>query len=105
MAYGGDAGQIGQQTQDLKSEVIGLGCALVLLVAMFGSVIAPLALFASSAIFGPRSRGCPWCDAAAKGVTVVPDTTYGGRDEYDRGPQQRRERDSERRERRHESSR
>jgi RND superfamily putative drug exporter len=38
--YGAGAGQIGQQTQDLTSEVIGLSCALVLLVIMFGSLIA-----------------------------------------------------------------
>jgi RND superfamily putative drug exporter len=39
VAYGGGAGQIGQKTNDLESEVIGLACALVLLVLMFGSVI------------------------------------------------------------------
>ncbi len=38
--YGAGAGQIGQQTQDLTSEVIGLSCALVLLLIMFGSLIA-----------------------------------------------------------------
>ena len=37
--YGGGAGQIGQQTSDTVSEVIGLGFALLLLVFMFGSVI------------------------------------------------------------------
>ena len=37
--YGGGAGQIGQQTGDTESEVIGLACALVLLVFMFGSFI------------------------------------------------------------------
>src|SRR5262249_27257789 len=36
VAYGAGAGQIGQQAQDAKSELIGLGCALVLLVIMFG---------------------------------------------------------------------
>src|ERR1022692_3232024 len=36
---GGGAGQIGQQTSDTVSEVIGLGFALLLLVFMFGSVI------------------------------------------------------------------
>jgi putative drug exporter of the RND superfamily len=40
VAYGAGAGQIGQQTKDLTSEVIGLGCALVLLLIMFGSLIA-----------------------------------------------------------------
>jgi RND superfamily putative drug exporter len=37
--YGGGAGQIGQQTSDTVSEVIGLGFALLLLIFMFGSVI------------------------------------------------------------------
>ena len=40
VAYGAGAGQIGQQTKDLTSEVIGLACALVLLLIMFGSLIA-----------------------------------------------------------------
>jgi putative drug exporter of the RND superfamily len=48
--YGGGAGQIGQVTRDLKSEVIGLSCALVLLLFMFGSVIAA-AIPLVSAIF------------------------------------------------------
>ncbi len=48
--YGGGAGQIGQSTHDLKSEVIGLVCALVLLLFMFGSVIAA-AIPLISAIF------------------------------------------------------
>ena len=38
--YGAGAGEIGQQTKDLTSEVIGLSCALVLLLIMFGSLIA-----------------------------------------------------------------
>jgi putative drug exporter of the RND superfamily len=54
VAYGGGAGQIGQQTNDLKSEIIGLGCALVLLVAMFGSLIAA-AIPLVSAIFSVLS--------------------------------------------------
>jgi putative drug exporter of the RND superfamily len=37
--YGGGAGQIGQTTSDKTSEAIGLGCALILLVFMFGSLI------------------------------------------------------------------
>ena len=37
--YGGGAGQIGQQSGDTLSEVIGLACALVLLLFMFGSFI------------------------------------------------------------------
>ncbi len=48
--YGGGAGQIGQVTHDLKSEVIGLSCALVLLLFMFGSLIAA-AIPLVSAIF------------------------------------------------------
>jgi RND superfamily putative drug exporter len=40
VAYGAGAGEIGQQTKDLTSEVIGLACALVLLLIMFGSLIA-----------------------------------------------------------------
>jgi len=40
VAYGAGAGEIGQQTQDLTSEVIGLSCALVLLLIMFGSLVA-----------------------------------------------------------------
>jgi RND superfamily putative drug exporter len=40
VAYGAGAGQIGQQTNDLTSEAIGLACALVLLLIMFGSLIA-----------------------------------------------------------------
>ncbi len=38
--YGAGAGQIGQQTHDLTSEVIGLSCALLLLLFMFGSIAA-----------------------------------------------------------------
>jgi putative drug exporter of the RND superfamily len=37
--YGGGAGEIGQQTGDKTSEAIGLACALVLLLFMFGSLI------------------------------------------------------------------
>jgi putative drug exporter of the RND superfamily len=37
--YGGGAGEIGQQTGDTASEAIGLACALVLLLFMFGSFI------------------------------------------------------------------
>jgi putative drug exporter of the RND superfamily len=39
VAYGAGAGQIGQTTSDRTSEAIGLGCALLLLVFMFGSLI------------------------------------------------------------------
>src|SRR6185369_13131031 len=38
--YGGGAGQIAQQADDTTSEVIGLICALLLLVFMFGSIVA-----------------------------------------------------------------
>ncbi len=38
--YGAGAGLIGQHTQDLTSEAIGLSVALVLLLIMFGSLIA-----------------------------------------------------------------
>jgi len=48
--YGEGAGQIGQVTKDLKSEVIGLACALILLLFMFGSLIAA-AIPLLSAIF------------------------------------------------------
>jgi len=48
--YGAGAGQIGQKTADLKSEIIGLSCALVLLLLMFGSVLAA-AIPLVSAIF------------------------------------------------------
>jgi putative drug exporter of the RND superfamily len=40
--YGGGAGQIGQHTNDSKSELIGLGCALILLLFMFGSLVAAI---------------------------------------------------------------
>jgi putative drug exporter of the RND superfamily len=39
VAYGAGAGQIGQTTSDRTSEAIGLGCALLLLLFMFGSLI------------------------------------------------------------------
>ncbi|GAA4214494.1 MMPL family transporter [Actinocatenispora rupis] len=38
--YGGGAGQVGQQTNDLRSELIGLTCALLLLLLMFGALFA-----------------------------------------------------------------
>ncbi|MGX7678840.1 MMPL family transporter [Jatrophihabitans sp. DSM 45814] len=38
--YGAGAGQIGQKTDDKSSEIIGLSCALVLLLFMFGSIVA-----------------------------------------------------------------
>ena len=42
MDYGGGAGQIGQQTSDTTSELIGLACALLLLLFMFGSFITAM---------------------------------------------------------------
>jgi putative drug exporter of the RND superfamily len=39
VAYGGGAGEIGQQTGDTVSEAIGLACALLLLLFMFGSLM------------------------------------------------------------------
>ena len=38
--YGGGAGQIGQAPEDRDSEIIGLACALLLLLIMFASVVA-----------------------------------------------------------------
>jgi putative drug exporter of the RND superfamily len=38
--YGGGAGQIGQAPEDRASEIIGLTCALLLLLLMFASVVA-----------------------------------------------------------------
>src|SRR3954451_2459305 len=38
--YGGGAGQIGQAADDRVSEIIGLTCALALLLLMFGSLVA-----------------------------------------------------------------
>ena len=40
--YGGGAGQIGQAPDDTVSELIGLSSALVLLLIMFGSIVAAL---------------------------------------------------------------
>ncbi|MFF0342168.1 MMPL family transporter [Kribbella sp. NPDC004875] len=48
--YGGGAGQIGKQANDLPSEAIGLGLALVLLFLMFRSIVAS-ALPLVSAVF------------------------------------------------------
>jgi putative drug exporter of the RND superfamily len=52
--YGAGAGQIGNASHDLTSEVIGLGCALLLLLFMFGSLIAA-AIPLVSAIFSVLS--------------------------------------------------
>ncbi|HEY7325835.1 MAG TPA: MMPL family transporter [Streptosporangiaceae bacterium] len=48
--YGAGAGQIGQKTNDSTSELIGLACALILLLFMFGSLVAA-AIPLVSAIF------------------------------------------------------
>ncbi len=42
VAYGGGAGEIGQTASDLRSEILGIACALVLLVIMFGSLVAAM---------------------------------------------------------------
>ncbi len=52
--YGGGAGQIGQQTDDKSSEIIGLTCALLLLLFMFGSLVAAV-LPLVSAVFAVLS--------------------------------------------------
>jgi putative drug exporter of the RND superfamily len=52
--YGAGAGEIGQKTSDVKSEVIGLACALVLLLIMFWSLMAA-AIPLVSAIFSVLS--------------------------------------------------
>jgi putative drug exporter of the RND superfamily len=52
--YGAGAGQIGNASHDLTSEVIGLTCALLLLLFMFGSLIAA-AIPLVSAIFSVLS--------------------------------------------------
>jgi putative drug exporter of the RND superfamily len=59
--YGAGAGQIGQQNHDLTSEVIGLSCALVLLLFMFGSLVAaaiPLLSAIFSVLAGLSLLGC-----------------------------------------------
>jgi len=48
--YGAGAGEIGQKTNDSTSELIGLACALILLLFMFGSLVAA-AIPLLSAIF------------------------------------------------------
>ena len=52
--YGAGAGQIGQVTDDRKSEIIGLSCALLLLLFMFASLVAA-ALPLLSALFSVLS--------------------------------------------------
>jgi putative drug exporter of the RND superfamily len=52
--YGAGAGEIAQKTSDIKSEVIGLACALVLLLIMFWSLLAA-AIPLVSAIFSVLS--------------------------------------------------
>jgi putative drug exporter of the RND superfamily len=67
VAYGAGAGQIGQTTDDKKSEAIGLACALVLLLFMFGSLIAA-AIPLLSAIFSVGA-GLSLLGLVAKTVT------------------------------------
>jgi putative drug exporter of the RND superfamily len=66
--YGAGAGEIGQKTSDLKSEVIGLACALVLLLIMFWSLVAA-AIPLVSAIFSVLA-GLALLALLAKVVTI-----------------------------------
>jgi putative drug exporter of the RND superfamily len=68
--YGGGAGQIGQTTHDQKSEVIGLSLALVLLLIMFGSLVAA-AIPLVSAIFSVTA-GLALLGLIAAAVTFSP---------------------------------
>ena len=68
VAYGAGAGQIGQKTSDTKSEVIGLACALVLLLIMFWSLVAA-AIPLLAALFSVLS-GLALLALLAKVVTV-----------------------------------
>jgi RND superfamily putative drug exporter len=68
VAYGGGAGEIGQKTSDIKSEVIGLACALVLLLVMFWSLVAA-AIPLVSAIFSVLA-GLALLALLARAVTV-----------------------------------
>ena len=68
VAYGAGAGEIGQKTSDTKSEVIGLGCALVLLLIMFWSLVAA-AIPLVSAIFSVLT-GLALLALLAKVVTI-----------------------------------
>jgi putative drug exporter of the RND superfamily len=71
VAYGAGAGEIGQKTSDTKSEVIGLACALVLLLIMFWSLVAA-AIPLVAAIFSVVA-GLALLALLAKVVTI-PDT-------------------------------
>jgi putative drug exporter of the RND superfamily len=68
VAYGAGAGEIGQTTSDTKSEVIGLACALVLLLIMFWSLVAA-AIPLVSAIFSVVS-GLALLALLARVVTI-----------------------------------
>jgi len=85
--YGGNAGNIGQQASDRTSEAIGLACALILLLFMFGSLIAAamplvsalcsvgaglalLGILASSITFRPPRRRSRPCSASASRSTT-----------------------------------
>ncbi len=65
--YGAGAGQIGQTTDDRTSEAIGLGCALILLILMFGSLVTA-AIPLLSAIFSVGS-GLALLALIAAGIT------------------------------------
>jgi putative drug exporter of the RND superfamily len=68
VAYGAGAGEIGQKTSDTKSEVIGLACALVLLLIMFWSLVAA-AIPLVSAVFSVLA-GLALLALLAKVVTI-----------------------------------
>jgi putative drug exporter of the RND superfamily len=68
VAYGAGAGEIGQKTSDTKSEIIGLACALVLLLIMFWSLVAA-AIPLVSAIFSVLS-GLALLALLARVVTI-----------------------------------
>jgi putative drug exporter of the RND superfamily len=68
VAYGAGAGEIGQKTSDTKSEVVGLACALVLLLLMFWSLVAA-AIPLVSAIFSVLS-GLALLALLARVITV-----------------------------------
>lgn len=65
--YGGGTGMIGQAPQDVASEVIGVTCALVVLIALFGSLVAAVMPLVS-AIFGVAA-GLSVVGLLAAGIT------------------------------------
>ena len=86
VAYGAGAGEIGQKTSDIKSEVIGLACALVLLLIMFWSLMAA-AIPLVSAVFSVLA-GLALLGLLARVVTVPttgPDHRHAARSRRGRG--------------------